>query len=370
MTQNTPESTTPSPKAVPVWLLLTVGLTFGLGITCGAVAVNLLGRSQITLSTPSIISFVFTVALGAAAIILAGVTIVLSRSAEDALIRRSDEGIRLQNDAFTRTSVVLSKIRASTGVTEKRIEDIISGRTALIVGEALDKSLPRGETALKKEEEDRLKTSIADSLKEELLPLIRSRPDETEQLLDEMEARQTRAMDIIERWGEFRDAVVSEIAKSDDVTVISEGRGKGSAQTMEEFWDAVIDIKGDRLGIDTHTADQLTPAGSYADWLKTPGARNEFGKSLAARARADKITTIFFVWDEDVLTHSGMKELKKLIEGSLHDTKLVVLHGSPTEVVAGILSQTGDKGPDGGKAQATDAAARSAPRRRRKTKRR
>jgi len=339
MTEKEQESR--SVKSLPIWLLITVGLAFVVGLVSGLVIVNLTTASGTTLSTTSIISFTFTVALGAAAIILASITILLSRSAEDALIKRSDEGIRLQNDAFVRTSEVLSKIQASTGVTEKRLEDIISGRTGVIAQEVFERSFPMGETSLSLEAEDRLKKSLADSLKEQLIPLFGYRPLDTERRLIDMEARQRKSLEIAEHWKEYRQSVVAEMAKLDQTEILSETEGKDGADTMEEFWDAVLEIEGRRVAVDIHTAEQIGEGGYYNAWLKSAKARSGFAQTVTWRAWADKIKTFFWVWSEDVSNEPGIIEISELLRAALRDTDLVLLHGDPAAVAQALLSNVG-----------------------------
>lgn len=143
-------------KNLPVWLLVTILVTLAVGVVIGLLLQNVLSSQQVSLSGPGLISFVFTVALGASAIILAIITMFLSRQAEDALIKRSDEGIRLQTDVFVRTTEVLSTIQTSTGVTEKRLEDLITGRANIIAQEIIDKPF-RGKSELDDETIEKLK---------------------------------------------------------------------------------------------------------------------------------------------------------------------------------------------------------------------
>lgn len=334
-----------SVNSLPIWLLITVAVAFTVGLVSGMVIINLTTSHGTTVSTTAIISFTFTVALGAAAIILAAITIVLSRSAEDSLIRRSDEGIRLQNDVFVRTTEVLSTIQASTGVTEKRLEDIISGRTGVIAQEVFDRSFPKGETSLSLEAEERLKNSLADSLKQELIPLIADRPLVTERRLLEMEARQNTAVKVSERWKKFRQSVVAELVKLDQTKVVSETQGCTDSDTMEEFWDAVLDIEGRRVALDIHTAEQIAKGGSYSVWLTSAKARNNFAKSVTWRTWEDKVNTFFWVWNQDVSNEPGIIELSKLLRASLRDTDFVFLHGEPSAVTQALLSHIGTAQP-------------------------
>lgn len=173
-----------SMRAVPIWLLVTIVLAFASGAVFGLILKNLILTSDNTLPTTSIISFTFTVFVGTSSIILAIIAIILSRSTE-ANIKKRDEGAKILNDVFYKITKVLGNIQGSTGATEKRLEDIISGRTSVIVQEVFERSFPKGETTLSSKVKDRLKKSLADSLKEELIPTINRR-------LSEMEAHQNK----------------------------------------------------------------------------------------------------------------------------------------------------------------------------------
>lgn len=325
-------------KSVPIWLLITVALAFIVGLVCGLLLVNVLAGSQTSLSTTSIISLTFTVALGAASIILASITIVLSRSAEEALIRRSDEGIRLQNEAFVRTNEVLSKIEASTGVTEKRLEDVIAGRTSLIAEEAFEKSVGKGEMSLSQETEERLKKSLADSLREELIPLVSQSTSEAERRLIAMEERRERIVETNERWRVYRQAIVDELAKYDEALILSQSDGKARAETMEGFWDVVLAIGEHRAVLDIHIAEKINVL-DRPNWYRD--SEDTVAKNFSWRAHQDEIHTVFWVWDEDMSDRRDVAEYSQLINNGLRDTEFVVLHGDASLVASQVVSRMG-----------------------------
>lgn len=103
-------------------------IIFMLGIACTLLMNNIFSNEVLSFKTTDIISFILSVVLASASIVLAIAAIHLGKSSEQAVIKRSDESIRLQNEVFVRTTEALQRIEATTGVTEKRIEDIISGR--------------------------------------------------------------------------------------------------------------------------------------------------------------------------------------------------------------------------------------------------
>lgn len=103
-------------------------LTFAVGFIGALLLSNANTAAQSTFTTTELIGFVLSVVLSGASIVLAVAAIALGKSSEQAVIRRSDESIKLQTEVFTKTTDALQRIESSTGVTEKRIEDIISGR--------------------------------------------------------------------------------------------------------------------------------------------------------------------------------------------------------------------------------------------------
>ena len=75
-----------------------------------------------TFSTPDLINFILSVLLSGASIILAISAISLGKVSEQAMIQRSDESIRLQNEVFLKTTEALQRIESSTGVTENELK--------------------------------------------------------------------------------------------------------------------------------------------------------------------------------------------------------------------------------------------------------
>jgi len=112
--------------------LLIAVISFVIGATVSVIFTKILGSGQVTFSITGIITFLFGIALASASIVLAIAAITLGRTSERTMVERSDESIRLQNEVFVKTTDALARIESSTGVTEKRIEDIIAGRAGAI----------------------------------------------------------------------------------------------------------------------------------------------------------------------------------------------------------------------------------------------
>lgn len=120
------------PTNISLRLLTALLFAFFLGGASYAILLNALNKELTTFSTTSLIGFVISILLSGASIILAIVAIILGKSSEDAMTTRSDSSIHLQNQIFQRTIDALQRIESSTGVTEKRVEDIIAGRVASV----------------------------------------------------------------------------------------------------------------------------------------------------------------------------------------------------------------------------------------------
>lgn len=318
-----------------------VVIAFGIGFVIALFLQNFLAKQDITLTTQQLILLVFTVAVGAASVILAVVAIVISRKAEESLTRRSEEGIRLQNEVFLRTNEVLSKIQTSTGLTEKRLDDIITGRAGVIAQAALDKSLGMPEPILTKEMAQKIKEDLARSIKEELVPLISSPASAIEQILSTKEAEQRTRDEVNAKWRDFRESVVARLRQFPDVTFVSEAEGNVGSEDSSTFWDAVVSINDKRVSLDVHTKDQLAVAVGVYLWRTDNRERSRYVRRLTWRIQQDELALTFVVFDEDVWQEEGTREVARLLDDfSERDSKarVVRLFGDPDSLAEQIYS--------------------------------
>jgi len=317
------QATSSGPKTIPIRLLVTLVITLGTGVVAGLLLQGDLVKENVTLSIPALISFIFTIALGAGSIILAVVTLTLSRQAEDALVRRSDEGIRLQTEVHLRTTEALSGIQASTDVTEKRIEDIISGRTSIIIAqEVLDKSF-QGKPQLRGPALDNLKTVLADTLRSELLPLLVGQPSAALRRLREMEERQ----EVSSEWRKFRSAVVDALQGVSGSGLVCEAEGDLDAETQEEFWDAVLLIGARKIGFAVYTTRR------HGSW---PLVRS-FAARIGLRATQDKLQGVYVVLDE--AKEGPFAELVQTIQATAPQCRVVFIGGTPQRIADQVQAQ-------------------------------
>ncbi|MEA3190396.1 MAG: hypothetical protein QOD77_978 [Thermoplasmata archaeon] len=112
-------------KETNPWLF---SIAFLVGITSAIVLYNVYHQEEVILSTIDIINLSLSLSMGGASIALAIVAIRLGKASEQVIVSRSDAAIQLQTKVYSDTIEALQQIKSSTGVTEKRIEDIIAGR--------------------------------------------------------------------------------------------------------------------------------------------------------------------------------------------------------------------------------------------------
>lgn len=249
MSGNQPADTSrPNEATVSLRVLGGLAVAFLLGIAAYGLGQNVAAGASITLTTAELVNFVLAVLLSGASIFLAMTAIELGRFSEHAIVERSDQSIRLQNEVFQKTTDALQRIESSTGVTEKRIEDIISGR----VGDLSQKiakiatEQQEGEQKLGPQEVAELvKRSIYQTLSEQGV-FARRGPLEEDARRLEAEARR------VAQRAEF-DAMTTQLLQAlsarGDLAAMKMGRGNPDGQG-DDMYDGIYTTKeGRRLGV-------------------------------------------------------------------------------------------------------------------------
>ena len=219
-----------------------------LGVVGGLLFGNLESARTETFSTATLIGFVLSVLVSGASIVLAIAAISLGRTSEQAMIRRSDESIRLQNDVFLKTTDALERIESSTGVTEKRIEDIISGRVGDISHRIAEIAAEQGGRPIRdmSEVEDEIRESILETVRREMGPAGRfARFDEER---EKREKRQEIKAQAQKEYSATLKRLLNAFANRSDSTVIRHSEGKLSADGYELF-DGVFEINDEKIGV-------------------------------------------------------------------------------------------------------------------------
>ncbi len=247
-TNELPKTTQPS---VTYKQLGVLSFAFALGVVVALLVFNANSATPTSFSTTELIGFVLTVILSGASIVLAISAIALGRSSEQAVIRRSDESIRLQNEVFTRTTEALQRIEASTGVTEKRIEDIISGRVGDISHQIAElateeqKGKPRSFAELEKQ----IRESLLESLRTERL-----RNEEASQIEANRRSRRIREEEKEKRYQAAHEKLLHAMCKRDHLKVEKAEHGSSRAEG-EDLFDGLFRSENYRVGISTFRED-------------------------------------------------------------------------------------------------------------------
>ena len=256
-----PESKASNGAVISFRLLGGLIIAFLLGCAAYGLAKNAVVGAPLTFPTPDLITFVLSVLLSGASMFLAIAAIALGRFSEQAIVQRSDESIRLQNEVFQKTTDALQRIESSTGVTEKRIEDIISGR----VGDLSQKiakiatEQQEGERKLGPNEiADLVKQSIYQSLGEQGLSSQRSSFEEERRRMKE--AEELKAKQKAEYEGQTN-RLLRTLSSRDDLKAMKMGRGAVDAQGDGMYDGIYVTKDGKRLGVidftNRHSPDLL-----------------------------------------------------------------------------------------------------------------
>ena len=212
-------------------------LVFILGLTTALLLQNSKTDIESTFTTIELIGFVLSVILSGSSIVLAITAIALGKSSEQAVIKRSDESIRLQNDVFIKTTEALQRIEASTGVTEKRIEDIITGRVGDISHSLaeLTSSKRRGLGFNQDELEKEIRRSIMREVKETRTP-------------EEEAERKRKREEEKNRYETFHQLALSSFSNRDDTKAEKLGHGNWIGEG-EDLFDGIYHRGGDKIGL-------------------------------------------------------------------------------------------------------------------------
>ncbi len=209
-----------------------------------------MGAAQVAFSVTGIISFVFGVALSSASIVLAVAAISLGRASERTMVERSDESIRLQNEVFVKTTDALARIESSTGVTEKRIEDIIAGRAGAIAERLVEHRQIGPQTR------EEIENEIKESLRAELTAVRRHQlePNGKEQEARIEEARAEK--EATAKFDKFKDKVLFHVSDQSSTKTRKIGDGRFGT-SGDDLADGVFETPSGRIAICAFSIDPV-----------------------------------------------------------------------------------------------------------------
>lgn len=213
-----------------------IALSLVLGGIFVLLAQNTQTGSEISFTTTSLVVFLLGIILSSTSIVLAIVAIFLGKMSEQVMVERSDQSIRLQNDVFTKTTEALRKIESSTGVTEKRIEDIIAGRTGEVASNLSMDLIQSGATSQRNRKE--LEDEIKNSLSREIFSDDYKNFEERRRNIEEIE----------KNYDDYIKDVLDEINAIPNVTSHKMGLGEFEGKGHDLFT-GVFDMNNKTLGI-------------------------------------------------------------------------------------------------------------------------
>lgn len=214
--------------------ILTIAISILVGIGISIVSFNLFGEEVISFSTIDFITFITSILFACASVVLAITAINLSKSSEDIMVKRSDESIRLQNETFQKTIEVLNRIESSTGVTEKRIEDMISGRVSTIASSLLENELIGSKD--KKLIEDQIRKSVRSESKE-------TTPEEKEK----ERKRREELKKLNHEYKVFQNDITVAVSNDAELNKVKIGDGTFRG-TGEELIDIIVEFNSQNVG--------------------------------------------------------------------------------------------------------------------------
>jgi len=220
-------------------------MSFSLGLIVALLMSNSQNSEITNFTSTELVGFVLSVILSGASIVLAIAAIALGKSSEQAVINRSDESIRLQTEVFTKTTDALQSIKSSTGVTEKRIEDIISGRAGDIsrqIAESVSDETASGNIDVK-ELEEKIRKSITGTMEKE----------ETEEEKQKKEERRKKVKERREIYEKNHEKLLYAIANLPGTKILKLGHGYPTKNDTSDYskFDAVFEKANGNIAVST-----------------------------------------------------------------------------------------------------------------------
>jgi hypothetical protein len=305
-------------KKITIGQILTVIGSILIGIISVLLIQNCLGEEKIEFNTMGLLGFVLSIIFGGASIVLAITAIHLGKSSESMMVDRSEKSIELQTEIYIKTNEALKKIESSTGVTEKRIEDIIAGRVGDIANKLVDDRIVTGR------DKGKLERELRKSLTGEITP-------EEKKI---REAKRIEEEQTQEKYKEYKDSVLLTIANSNNSKTLKIGDG-GFSESGEKLVDGLFEINNQKVGICTFFS-----APFYEDIFGTD--IDKFLNNIAEEISSGTFNKVYLAFNEEsVITDRFNKEIDKI--KSLYkvdiSSQIELLTGNPEKVSEGVINQ-------------------------------
>ena len=317
-------------EALAIAILIIIAISLVSGSILTLLVLKMMNISTESFTVSELVSFLFGIALSAASTILAIVAISLGKVSEQAMVDRSDESIKLQNDVFAKTIEVLQRIESSTGVTEKRIEDIISGRAGAISDKIAEKLIE--DRGVRTKSKDAIRRDIQQSVYEGLSSdELESRQLRNEEFRKELQEREERRGKAENAYQEFHDNVVLGLANSSDVKSLKIGEGSFD-EKGDSLFDGVYEIREKHVAVATFSTNQ-DMSSSFDDF-------DEFLDDIAKEIASKRYSMIFLAFDGELTPkdnfYQALKDFRELARSEISNS-IIDIHGESATIITAII---------------------------------
>lgn len=278
---------------------------------------NHIGAEKIEFNTLGLLGFVLSILFAGASIVLAITAINLGKSSEQMMIDRSQKSIELQNEVYIKTTEALKKIEASTGVTEKRIEDIIAGRVGDIASRLVDDKIIPGK------DKEKLEHELRQSLTRELT--AEEKNNRAEQI--------KRKEEIEKQYIKFKEETLLNLTNLENIKTLRVADGS-YRESGVELLDGLFELNNTRIGICTFYSDPVyydsfgSGADEFLNDLAEEIAQKTFNKVFLAFNETSRITDKF---------NAEIEKIKNLYKPEIAEN-IFLISGSPEEIIKKIIN--------------------------------
>lgn len=275
---------------------------------------NYLLSEKVEFDTLGLLGFVFSIIFAGASIVLAITAISLGRSSEMAMINRSEKSIELQNEVYIKTTETLKKIESSTGVTEKRIEDIIAGRVGDIASKLVDDKIVVGK------DKEILEKELRRSLSKEI----------TEEEKKEREEENRRRDELLKQYDAYQESVLINLTNLENSKTLRIGDGSLKEKGVK-LLDGLFNINNSKVGICIFYSDPF--------FNRVYGSVDKFINQVAEELAKNTFERIYLIFNEPSEISEKfsveIEKIKNILKQEIA-SKIFLISGSPEEVVKEI----------------------------------
>lgn len=310
-------------------ILVLISLVSGSLLTLFVMKVFSISSESFTSS--ELISFLFGIALSAASTVLAIVAISLGKSSEQAMMDRSDESIKIQNEVFVKTIEALQRIESSTGVTEKRIEDIISGRAGAISDKIAEKLIE--DRSIKSKNKAAIRKDVQQSIFEGLSSQENENMDlKREELVRKLKEESEKRSAAEREYQKFHDEVLLGITNSKKVKTIKIGDGAFD-EMGDDLFDGIFEVNAKRVAVSTFTVNK-----EISDQFE---GFSEFLSDVARELSQNSYQKVYLVFNDQLTQgdqfYSSLEKFRSLVKDDIA-LNIVDLQGASEDVVLKMIS--------------------------------